>query len=265
MPPPALPFSIQVLGSGTTTPHPHRQTAAYVLRAGNQSILFDSGSGTLGRLGAISLPPHALQGIFYTHLHLDHVGDLFNLLFAMAYAKGLKRDDDLPLFGPIGFQQFYEHQCQLYGRWVENKGYNILVNELKGGGTATKLPPVTVESFTMRHSAVALGYRITMPDGRTIAYTGDADEGAELEALIDGVDLAVLDCSTLDDAKIPGHLTPSGISRVCQKGNVKRIILTHFYPPLADDPSKAVEQVAQSTGINTTAAFDGAVFHVEHS
>ena len=52
----------------------------------------------------------------------------------------------------------------------------------------------------------------------------------------------ILECSSPDDMKIDGHLTPSLAGRVARETECKRLLLTHFYPPCDDcDIVKIVE------------------------
>ena len=44
-----------VLGSGTAIPRPHRSPAGYAVQVGQETLLFDSGPGTLGRLAQAGL------------------------------------------------------------------------------------------------------------------------------------------------------------------------------------------------------------------
>ena len=261
---PAL--SITVLGSGTCTPSARRGPAAYLVRAGAGRYLMDCGSGTVQRLAHIGVLVHDLDAIFLTHLHLDHSGDLFNILFSLRNSGGLKREGDVRIFGPPGLIPHYEHLRALYGRWVECEDYAIVPQELGGDEQAVRFGALTVAAHRVRHSAVAVGYRFTLKDEigpRSLAFTGDADEGADLHALLAGVDLALMDCSTLDESKIPGHMSAGIAGRVARDAAPGRVVLTHFYPGLSGDPSPAVRQVRGLSGRPTEAAWDGAVYDVD--
>lgn len=258
-------FSITVLGSGTCTPHPTRGCAGYLVQYRGRSFLMDSGSGTVDRLIRHGIIPHDLDGIFYTHLHLDHTADLFPLLFSLRNSGEFKRNRDIKIHGPPGFRAFYDHLAQVYGRWVLSSSYAIKVHEIAPGHGVDLGDGLQVSAHTMRHSKPAVGYRFIAQgpsdaQERVIAFTGDADDGPEMQKLIHDADIAVFDCSTPDDAKIPGHLTPTEIARLARESGVKRIVLSHFYPPLSHDPQPAVAQVQGLSGLPTDAAFDGAQY-----
>jgi len=229
-------LKVTVLGSGTCTPSRHRQNAGYLLHIGTHRVLVDAGSGTIGRLMKVGIPVHRLDAIFVTHLHLDHTADLFPLLFAMRNSYGFQRTQDLTIYGPPGFQNFYTHLDHVYGRWILSEDYRIHVRELRPNSEEDiHVGTDRVRSFAMKHTPHSLAYRFEAGMGRSIALTGDADESPALDALLEEASLAIVDCSMPDELKIPGHLTPSGIGKAAARSRPGAILLSHFHPP-ADHP-----------------------------
>lgn len=228
-------FQLTVLGSGTCTPSLFRQTAGYLVEYRQPPhsfrMLIDSGSGTIERLFRQGVPIHSLDAILYTHLHLDHTGDLFPLLFALRNSQGFSRTRDLPLYGPPGFRAFYDHLFALYGRWVVSSAYRLPVHELGlEGSVPCPLGPLSLQAIPMRHTPNSMGYRLMSPDGRVIAFTGDADESPNLVPLFQDATLAVVDCSTGDSDKLDGHLSPTPIGQAAAQAQPQRLLLSHFYP-----------------------------------
>ena len=259
------PFSITTLGTGTCTPSVLRGTAAYVVTAGDQRYLVDSGSGTIARLAAAGFHLDDLGAFFYTHTHLDHSGDLFNILFSMRNGANVNRTSLLPIYGPPGFVSYFDHLMVLYDRWVSSEAYDIEVADMGGELKSVQFGDLTVEAFRVRHSAVAVGYRFTLQDAygdRVIAYTGDADEGFDLEPLLKVADLAVLDCSTLAAHKLKGHLSAEQVGKIASSAGVKRVVLSHFYPPLLTFPQLAVDEARSHCDSVVVAASDGKTFKV---
>lgn len=227
-------LALTVLGSGTCTPSLQRQPAGYLLQRPDFHVLIDSGSGTIGRLMQAGLPVHALDAVVYTHLHLDHTGDLFPMLFSLRNSMGFSRTRDFWIYGPPGFAAFYQHLWALFGRWVLSEHYQIQVVEWQGF-QHNALGPFVVETLPMRHTPSSLGYRFCTPEGQVVAFTGDADEGPQLAPLLQGATLAVVDCSTPDTGKLDGHLSPKGIRTALELAQqvgkpVERLLLSHFYP-----------------------------------
>ena len=65
-------MKLTVLGSGTCLSDPERGAPGYLLQDRDTSIVIDSGSGTLQRLGRAGLNPVTIDGLVYTHRHVDH-------------------------------------------------------------------------------------------------------------------------------------------------------------------------------------------------
>jgi ribonuclease BN (tRNA processing enzyme) len=82
-------------------------------------------------------------------------------------------------------------------------------------------------------------------------YSGDTDESDSLAELARGADLLV--CEASNPFKVPGHLTPAEAGRLAARAGVKRLLLTHFYPPC-----DTVDVVALATR-----EFGGEIFKAE--
>lgn len=76
-------------------PEPGRQGCASLLVVGDRSYLVDAGYGTLRKFMQSGVPLQTLRGVFVTHLHSDHVSDLFNL-FLLGWGTGRRG-----LFAPV--------------------------------------------------------------------------------------------------------------------------------------------------------------------
>ena len=253
-------FSVTILGSGTCTPSVKRQPAGYLLRTGTFRYLVDSGSGTIGRLMRQGVSVLDLDAFFYTHLHLDHTGDLFPILFSIRNSYGQTRRNDVRIFGPPGFKRFYGQLAIVYGRWIVSNKYNIEVNELREtrDGDGYPIGNLVVETVKMKHTHTSVGYRFHDGSNRVIAFTGDADTSPGLISLLKNADLALADCSMPDELKIDGHLSPTPLAQACEQAHCKKLILTHLYPP-ADEHDLEKEVRRNFSGEVITAA-DGATY-----
>ena len=49
-----------------------------------------------------------------------------------------------------------------------------------------------------------------------------------------GAHTLLIECSTPDEAPVPGHLTPAGVARMASEAGVGRVVLTHLYPAVDD-------------------------------
>ena len=76
---------LTILGSGTLVPVANRCNPGYLLDIANDTILLDSGSGTLRQISSAGRSIWDINQIFYSHLHIDHTNELIPLLFAYKY------------------------------------------------------------------------------------------------------------------------------------------------------------------------------------
>lgn len=96
--------------------------------------------------------------------------------------------------------------------------------------TALLRPPFEIRSAPVVHNPESLAFRVEY-QGKSLVYSGDTDFSPALIELAREADLLVLECSAPEGAKVSGHLTPSLAGQIAGQARVKRLLLTHFYPP----------------------------------
>lgn len=92
------------LGSGNPNIRRAQAAAGWLVQLGNgDNFIFDIGSGTVGNLWSLGFPPAIFDKLFLSHLHLDHVGDIFALYDAMIWG----RNRPLNVYGSSGSKPEY--------------------------------------------------------------------------------------------------------------------------------------------------------------
>lgn len=219
---------VTILGSGTLVPTGIRGPAGYAVEADGMTFLLDGGTGTLRRLAEARLDYRQIDHLFYTHIHPDHTADLVPFLFAQRHTPGFTRERDLHVHGPRGFTSFYERWTAAVERWIGGGSYAVHVHEMWEG--KVDRGGVGIAAVPLRHSVAAVGYRITARDGAVLAYTGDTDETPAVSELARDCDVLIADCSTPDEAKVEGHLTPGLVGALARAGRARMVVLSHLYP-----------------------------------
>lgn len=217
---------VVILGSGTAIPAKGRSPSGLYVQAGAEQLLFDAGPGTLQRFHAAGGSFLRLRRIFLTHYHVDHCLELATILFALRIPHP-RRTRPLGLYGPPGLKRLSRQLNTAFHRWLEPRTYRLALDEL--AETTLRLQGYTVTTRWMRHSTPALGYRI-QAHGRRVVYSGDTDICADLVELGRDADLLILECSTTDECKAAGHLTPTECGRIAAEAHCRHLVLTHFYP-----------------------------------
>ena len=217
---------LTILGSGTATPLLDRSNAGYLLEVTNLKLLLDSGAGTIRRLLEMKFDLFDIGNIFYTHLHNDHINDLGAIIWSNNY--GLKRTKQLNLYGPEGLKKYYK---TLVNSLLTPKKlyFDVNVNELKN--SKLKIGDVKIKTFPTRHSSTtrSIIYRFERKN-KAFVYTGDTDYCKEAIEAAKNADVLMAECSTSDENKAEGHLTPSLAGKIATEAKVKKLVLTHFYP-----------------------------------
>ena len=219
---------VTILGSGTCVPYARRGPAGYAVEAGGETLLVDSGSGTLGRLVQAGLDHRHLAAVLYTHTHPDHTADLAPLLFALNYTPGFERGKPLRVLGPQGFGDFLARLAELHPG-IRPRSYEIELVEM--ADSRFYLGAITIESHRVEHAGLAaVGYRIET-EGITLAFSGDTTYCPGIVEVARGADLLVIEASSPFPDRDPGpHLTAALAGRIAAEAGARRIVLTHQYP-----------------------------------
>lgn len=137
------------LGTSAGTPTTTRNMAAVALVFDGRALLFDCGEGTQYRLQIAPLRASAIEAIFITHLHGDHLFGLPGLLASM----GLQgRTAPLTVFAPRGLASFL--------RAVPYPGipYELRIAEVRAAGEVCAADGYRVVAAAVDHSAPCFAY-----------------------------------------------------------------------------------------------------------
>ncbi|MDP8215174.1 MAG: MBL fold metallo-hydrolase [Candidatus Euphemobacter frigidus] len=221
-------MKVTIIGSGVAVPSLRRRSPGLVIEAGGERLLFDCGPDILRGLLSAGYRHQEIDRILITHFHPDHTLGLPHFLFASRYELE-PRTRDILIGGPPGLENLLEGFNAIYPEWLEGRGYRVLIheiidNEWSGSGWKVRTGPVL-------HNPESIAYRLTDERGRSVVYSGDTGYCESLIELARGADLLVCECSFPDVVDLPTHLGPSKAGKIAARANVKKLLLTHFYPP----------------------------------
>lgn len=263
-------MKVTLLGTGCPQCHTGRYGPASLVRHGAASVLVDCGSGVTQRLVAAGCPGGRLDAVLLTHLHSDHLVDLYQLI-----VSGWHQGRTVPqrIYGPQGTRAFVEGLLDLWHDERELRiaherrpsvaGFGAEVVEYCEGPVVA-LPGLSVEAIHVDHRPVeeAYGFRFRADDGSTAVFSGDTRSCERLIAAARGADLLVHECfihglmrpvpgvRTQEgiDAVASYHTLSSEVGKVAAAAGVKFMMLNHFVPAEFDREALAAEVAADFAG-----------------
>ena len=225
-------IELTILGSGTCMPSLKRSSCSFLLDIYGEKLLFDTGAGTIRRLLEAGVSIEDIGYIFYSHFHPDHTGELVSFLFSSKYSEDCERKKPLNIIAGKGFDRFFNGLKSVYGSWIElaEPVLNIMELDNKGYDSA-EFKEFRVESAPVDHNEESIAYRIiTLPGRKSIVYSGDTDYSENLISISKNADLLICESAFPDELKTKGHMTPGLAGEIATRANVRKLVLTHFYP-----------------------------------
>lgn len=227
-------MQIAVLGSGTGIPTGDRGPAGYAVRADEQLLLLDSGSGSLEKLARLGMDYRRVGMVLITHCHADHTLDLVSLIHALNFTPGYVHERPLRAVGPPGFVAFLERLLSAYPS-LQERSFAFEASEA-GDGSVLDLGWVRITAVDVPHGNTRTNaYRLVTPDG-VVVFSGDCSPSIALAHLARQADVMVSEASFAHTtvASDP-HMTAGEAGHLAQAAGVGTLILTHLYPGSSED------------------------------
>ncbi|NLH15776.1 MAG: MBL fold metallo-hydrolase [Phycisphaerae bacterium] len=201
---------VTVLGSGNPWPTRAQSSASVLVEVGNAErdiLVFDLGTGSLANYASLKLPVNALNKVFITHLHADHMGDILTL--SGSFSKVGRADGPVYVWGPSGTEPRLgtRHFCEAIEEalaWdtaagngaINPDSMKIVGSEFDFSKTQVVYEKngVKVTSFPVVHCiSGAVGYRLDFA-GLSFGFSGDARPCWPLVRACEGVDVLIHEC-----------------------------------------------------------------------
>ncbi len=225
-------LQLTVLGRWAPYPRAGGACSGYLVRAGNTNIMLDAGNGTFSNL-CRNMDMRRLDALLLSHLHPDHYTDLYCLQHAMDWAvKQRGRPYPLNVYMPT-------EPAEVFNAFKSKPGLNVLPYERLplDQEQGLNLRRAEVGGMSLRFLAVPHskpGYAVSIKAGeKTLVFSGDCAPNENLTTLAHGADIYLSEASGLDgdaDYLYGKHHTARQAGETASRAEVKRLILTHFWP-----------------------------------
>jgi ribonuclease BN (tRNA processing enzyme) len=187
-------------------------------------LLLDGGAPVLPHMHRLGLDPTAIEAIFLTHFHGDHVLGLPPLLL---YRSFVTSDQPLVLVGPPGVEARLE---QLLGlAWGDEwPAFRTLAGlTYQEADTEGVAAGVRYEAVKLDHGRMdCRGYRLHL-DGRVLAYAGDTIASRPLDDLVRDADVAITEATAPDGSGV--HTTWDEAQALATRHAGTRFIFNHLH------------------------------------
>lgn len=250
-------------GTGSPLPSLKRAQSCTGVIFGDRIFLVDAGTGSWERIQAAGISGQRLGGVFLTHLHSDHIGDLGEVNLG-SWVAG--RFAPLRVFGPTGVERVvagFNESYALDSQYrTAHHGEGVAPTQTAGlearpfDGSAPYI--VFAESgfiataFPVKHDPVspAVGYKFFYK-GRTVVVSGDTaytesivENARDADLLIHEAQANHMVAKMADAAKSGGnanlakiledipayHTSPEDAARAASEAGADWLVLTHLTP-----------------------------------
>lgn len=259
-------MKVTLLGTGCPIADEDRFGPAALVTARRSDVLVDCGSGVTQRLLSAGCPGRDIDALLLTHLHSDHLVDLYQLIIS-SWHQGRPRP--WRVYGPPGTKDYVDGLMALWRKEREGRiaheqrpdtvGLEVEVEEIADGDTL-EIGDLSVTVVEVNHKPVPVAFGFVFHhEGLKAVISGDTTYCPELIEAARHADLLVHEVFLHRDLpEIPGVRTREGTSnvasyhtlsgvvgKVATESNARCLMLTHFVPTRFDRES-LLEEVRES-------------------
>ena len=216
-------MKLTVLGAYGPYPAAGGACSGYLLEHEGYTVLIDCGNGVLSRLQQF-IEIGELDAVILSHLHSDHISDLFILRYALLF--GRERGEigyPLPVYAP-------EEPAGEYMRLPYKDVYAV---EALAEGHDLVLGPFTFTFLKTEHSIPCYALAVYLGGEKKLVYSADTEYFPALADFARGAGLFLCEANFLEEDLQKGavnHLTAGQAASLAREADVKTLLLTHLLP-----------------------------------
>ena len=244
-------MKLTLLGTGCPSVDFKRCGSSNLISTKSTKILVDCGSGVTQRLNQSKNSSADIDALLLTHLHTDHVIDLYQLIISSWHSD---RTSQWKIYGPKGTKKFVdkiflawksERKLRIsYEKRKSSKALNYKVYEFKKEGFIN-INDIKIKYFEVDHKPVPYAYGFSFFNkNKKLTISGDTRPCESLMLNAQNADVLLHEVfieyeinqtsglrskKTLHNVK--EYHTPSNlVGKVAKLSNCKKLVLTHFVP-----------------------------------
>ncbi|HAL49753.1 MAG: MBL fold metallo-hydrolase [SAR202 cluster bacterium] len=252
---------IFILGAGIPTPSVDTFGSSYVIRIGDDHIMFDCGPAATHKLVKSGLWPTQIDHLFFTHHHFDHDVD-YPCFLLTRWDQSTGQENELHVFGPTLTEQLThrlmdESDGAFAHDWIARINHPLSLNAHRNrGGTLPRKPPsvramdigpgetIRGKSWEIRTARAehvepwldSLAYRLDTEEG-SFVVAGDTRPCQSVVDLARDADVMLCLCvdvqSDIEGTPEADYMCGStAAGKMAQDAGAKKLVLVHQGGPL---------------------------------
>ena len=244
-------MQLTLLGTGCPSVDYKRCGSANLVSTKNTRILIDCGSGVTQRLNQAKISSINIDALFLTHLHSDHVVDLYQLIISSWHSYRIK---PWKIYGPKGTKKFVKKimaawaeerkQRILYESRASVKAFDIKITEFGSTGIYS-FKDLKIKYFEVDHKPVKYAYGFSLFNkSKKLTISGDTRPCENLMKFAHKSDVLLHEVFIEGEIKETNkmrtkktlhnvqkyHTSSSQVGKVAFITGCKKLVLTHFVP-----------------------------------
>lgn len=234
-------MKLTVYGNNATCPEKDGACSAFLLEFNDKKLLLDMGAASSAKIQR-DIDIKELDAIIISHMHFDHVADLFCVKYMLETrkAKGeeIKR---IPLYTPP------------LPDWAKAE---LLTNDVFEqfvikDNSMVNLFGATIRFKKMVHLIESYAIRVEYKD-KIFAYTGDTGMFPGIEEIATNASLFLSEATFTHDqsAEENHHLSALSAALIAQKANAHKLLLTHFHSEEKAEILKEAKAIFNNTELS---------------
>jgi ribonuclease Z len=292
---------VVLCGTGSPLLDTNRAGPCTAVIAGGKMYLIDVGPSSTERLLEYRLPLAQLDGIFLTHFHSDHIGELGEAMTQSWIASG--RAKPLDVVGPPGVADVVDGFLRAYSRdQVYRTAHHTQQYMPKAGADmkAHTVSPslgrdvVVFEQDGLKVIAIAVDHTPAVPSvayrfeyaGRSVVVSGDTVYSENLGRSAKGADILIHEAlekellgtmsralaerdlarlSRLAGDVVDYHTAPREAVRLAREAEVSTLVLSHLVPPVPGFMARRVflSELGDTGNVEVLVGEDGMHFRLD--
>jgi ribonuclease BN (tRNA processing enzyme) len=239
-------LNIIALGTSGTYPRYGRACSGFLFADDPTFVLVDIGTGVLSNLFRY-IDPSRLSAIIVTHLHPDHVLDLYPLRYYLQYSSNRQRK--IPVYANSKASDVLHdfNPDDNNGEFLKTVFDFFEVEKIDSRDCKGCLTIGSLRFYfaPTKHLIKTYAVLCDTPEGKRIGYTSDTSYDENLIEFFKGCDILISEAAYQGKVgKENLHMTAFEAGKLARECGVKRLYLTHIWPELDPKISKAEAEKA---------------------